>query len=575
MKTLTAVLAVLLLTAAPVCARIINIPDDFETIQAGIDATEEGDTVLVENGVYEETVNFSGKAITVASLILLDDDGEHIENTVIDGSDERPGAIFYSQEGNDSILKGFTIRNCIVGRYFGSGISCYNEASPTLSDLIVRDNQSWPIAALWLCYPVLMNIIVEQNGGGIFLRSGIERVVIRNCEIRNNDGTGLICNEATVHLIESLISGNIGTGHQQFAGGVDLGFSHDNIFINVSIIGNTATNEDGAGGIFFGSFHDGAGSTLTMVNSIVYDNVPTQIGIWVRGEGPEIASLACDYCDVENGEEGINVGFGNRVEWGDGNIDEDPLFADPENGDYHPTADSPCIDAGDPESDPDPDGSRADMGAFYFHQRDIEVEPLELLFPPIHWGELDSLPVTITNDGGTDLTIISVEGCLTMSCIWMNEEDPEVWQPIVMEPLQNIQLWVYYHPQEGAVRERTFWIRSNDPDEPEVTVHARGEVENVNEGDVGLPLSFELIGVSPNPFNSQTTVHFALPHPDCVRFILCDLSGRIVWSSSGGLFQSGRNMLMISGEALPAGVYLLKLTSRTGNNIWAKLVLMK
>lgn len=49
-----------------------------------------------------------------------------------------------------------------------------------------------------------------------------------------------------------------------------------------------------------------------------------------------------------------------------GNLMADPLFANPGNHDYHLQPHSPCIDSGDPSSPPDPDGSRADIGAFTF-----------------------------------------------------------------------------------------------------------------------------------------------------------------------------------------------------------------
>ncbi len=53
---------------------------------------------------------------------------------------------------------------------------------------------------------------------------------------------------------------------------------------------------------------------------------------------------------------------------GIGNITDDPLFADTSANDFHLTAHSPCIDAGNPASPLDPDSTRADMGALYFDQ---------------------------------------------------------------------------------------------------------------------------------------------------------------------------------------------------------------
>jgi hypothetical protein len=51
---------------------------------------------------------------------------------------------------------------------------------------------------------------------------------------------------------------------------------------------------------------------------------------------------------------------------GDGNLFGDPRFADPENGGFGLGLDSPCLNAGDPNGPPDPDGTTADMGAFTF-----------------------------------------------------------------------------------------------------------------------------------------------------------------------------------------------------------------
>ncbi len=59
---------------------------------------------------------------------------------------------------------------------------------------------------------------------------------------------------------------------------------------------------------------------------------------------------------------------------GTGNIDNNPIFWNPLNGDYHLQSGSPCIDAGDPGSPLDPDGSIVDMGAYYFVSSEIDLK---------------------------------------------------------------------------------------------------------------------------------------------------------------------------------------------------------
>ncbi len=50
---------------------------------------------------------------------------------------------------------------------------------------------------------------------------------------------------------------------------------------------------------------------------------------------------------------------------GEGNLLADPQFVDPGNYDFSLAPGSPARDAGDPAQPPDPDGSRADLGAYY------------------------------------------------------------------------------------------------------------------------------------------------------------------------------------------------------------------
>ncbi|MBM3328565.1 MAG: T9SS type A sorting domain-containing protein [Calditrichaeota bacterium] len=85
------------------------------------------------------------------------------------------------------------------------------------------------------------------------------------------------------------------------------------------------------------------------------------------------------YCNIEGGRNAITS---NNLTWGPGNFDVAPIFADPDEGDYrlawanYPTLDgtrSPGIDAGDPASGWDTDGSRRDIGALPFYQRGGEI----------------------------------------------------------------------------------------------------------------------------------------------------------------------------------------------------------
>lgn len=85
-------------------ADTINVPADQPSIQAGINAAVNGDTVLVAPGTYVEIIDFLGKAITVKS-------SHGAETTVIDGDEDYSVVSFYSLEGPDSVLEGFTITN--------------------------------------------------------------------------------------------------------------------------------------------------------------------------------------------------------------------------------------------------------------------------------------------------------------------------------------------------------------------------------------------------------------------------------------------------------------------------------
>ena len=101
-------------------ATTINIPADYPTIQEGINASVDGDTVLVADGVYYENLSID-REITLASHFIIDGNINHRDATIIDGSnyDEDSGpfgscVLFRSPENGDAIipkLTGFTIQH--------------------------------------------------------------------------------------------------------------------------------------------------------------------------------------------------------------------------------------------------------------------------------------------------------------------------------------------------------------------------------------------------------------------------------------------------------------------------------
>lgn len=130
-------LIVYFLTAANFHAETINIPADQPTIQAGIDAATNGDTVLVQPGTWVENINFSGKNIVLASLFLTTSDTSYISQTAIDGNHTSSVITFENGEDSTAVLMGFTIQNGEAK--LGAGILC-NNSHPKLDNLIISNN---------------------------------------------------------------------------------------------------------------------------------------------------------------------------------------------------------------------------------------------------------------------------------------------------------------------------------------------------------------------------------------------------------------------------------------------------
>ena len=195
----------------------------FATIQHGIDAATDGDTVLVHPGVYRENINFNGKNITVGSLFVITGDDEYILQTVIDGNRNGSVVTFANGEEATAKLSGFTIVNGYAsGTSYpgnsGGGIFCLN-SSPTLTHLKVSDNEAvGEGGGLYFahCSSTVQDVIIANNlagGGGGGIRYSDGSVSLENAVVTHNSalaGSGIQFYHAEGTVRNALIADNQG-----------------------------------------------------------------------------------------------------------------------------------------------------------------------------------------------------------------------------------------------------------------------------------------------------------------------------------------------------------------------------
>ncbi|KPJ53274.1 hypothetical protein AMJ39_05250 [candidate division TA06 bacterium DG_24] len=205
------VAAACLVSAAP--ATVIRVPQVYPTIQAGVNAAMEGDTVLVASGTYfgpgNYDIDFGGKAI-----VLMSESGP--EATVIDCRDIAcRGLYFHSGEDSSSVVRGFTITNA-----HDTGIYCWG-SSPTIMDNIIRDNagdNGGGIACEWNCSARIADNVITCNvanyGGAIYCNHS-SPAVVGNTLTENSayDGGGLFSELQSCPVIAgNTFSGNAAPG---------------------------------------------------------------------------------------------------------------------------------------------------------------------------------------------------------------------------------------------------------------------------------------------------------------------------------------------------------------------------
>lgn len=274
----------------------------FDSIQKALEAAEGrgylAAVVTVLDGLYSGIGNYD---IEPNGLLVKIRSQNGLWRSIIDCNSQGRGFIFQNGECGCVVVDGFTIIDGYSSQC-GAGVYCY-DSSPTIRNcMIIGNDANWA-------------------GGGIFLEESYAE--IDRCKIIANycetSGASLCTVGGSPTAKNCIIAWNFG----YFSGGASSVYDSNLAIINCTIADNFASDIDlGTGGVQCWD------ADAAITNSILWQNYSVsgdqnQIGLHYGDE-----TVTALYNDIQMQEV-------NDVWPGIGNINDDPLFALPEFGDYH------------------------------------------------------------------------------------------------------------------------------------------------------------------------------------------------------------------------------------------------
>lgn len=331
---------------------IINeIPTEYLNIQAGIDASFDGDTVLVHDGTYlgngNRDLNFNGKLI-----ILMSENGPDFTTIAVQGTEtvQHRAFSFVSGEDSTAVIKGFKMAG---GNYSMGGAIIVLNSSPTFENCYFGDNRNLPEGD-------------TAYGGAIMLSNSSSK--IRNCQFFNNRsaaGASIYADNGSPTIESCIFRDNFvqPVDVDAYAAGIylsqcDATISNCLFHNNMGLKGTALTVKESSPDIEYCTFARNSGSANGSVVACIggatgtapyFENCLIAFNDQCRAvacddiQGPVNPALVC--CDIYGNTLGNWIGCIAPLEEENGNLYVNPLFCNVGARDFHLARNSQCAPA--------------------------------------------------------------------------------------------------------------------------------------------------------------------------------------------------------------------------------------
>ena len=195
------------ITVTPTSPHTIRIPQDYPSIQAGIDAAKNDDIVMVSPGTYSGSLTLR-KAVTLTSMYLTSGDKADIAGTILDGAGGSYVLNIPVGTKDRPTIMGFTIQNASDGVSPKAKVNFLNNIVRNTSDGIDYESGSGGLCRF--------NIFEKNSDDGIDLDYSVDIKITDNI-IRNNgdDGIEIRLHEYSGPILNIIICNNIITGNDE------------------------------------------------------------------------------------------------------------------------------------------------------------------------------------------------------------------------------------------------------------------------------------------------------------------------------------------------------------------------